>query len=400
MPQPTFSNRTYAGEFFAENMGPTVLDPAGLEDNNLATVIDRSKYKETIYESDDTIVLQDPSPLFSDQGTQADTGEVNLTLVRYDFGKEISLDNIVESWYSNDLAAGSLEDYTYDQLVDMYVADVYIPKLKQAQDNLVLNGKNGLDPSVGTYGFSANYVGLYNLFDNATGLNKVDLDPYAKAITAVVAGATTTLTVNANINDVLQAGNIISIRNATGTGWDTAINGDFQVVSINIAGTSVEIDVDTTGLNNGDYNADGTFVYINQSNIIPVLATHQRRTPVQVRRNVRTIVMPEHLYLEWQYAVADAQQNGGQYYMTSHQMKMIDENLVVLDNAPANTLGTWDSKRVFYGYDLSTDYSTIEALWQGATTGDKVYRLQGKMKTGMAITSKFEREITLTTPDA
>jgi hypothetical protein len=71
-----------------------------------------------------------------------------------------------------------------------------------------------------------------------------------------------------------------------------------------------------------------------------------------------------------------------------------------LDNAPANTLGSWDASRVFYGYDLSDDYSNVQVLWQGDTTGDKVYRVLGKMKTGVAITTKFQNEITLSTPDA
>ncbi|MGB0978916.1 MAG: hypothetical protein ACPGVV_05935, partial [Croceimicrobium sp.] len=242
---PTFSNRTYAGEFFAELFGPTVLDPAGLEDNDLATVIDRAKYKETIYEGDDTVVLQTASPTFSDQSSTGDTDEVNLTLVPYDFMKQISLDNLRESWYSNQIAPGSMNDYSYDQLVDFYVSEVYVPKLKQSQDNLVLNGKTGLDSSVGSYGFSASYTGLYGLFNASSTVRKIAISSDQITIATVTKGTTTTLTVASDVRDSLQVGNMISIRSAAGTGW-TAINGDWEVQSL--TATTVVIAVDTDAL--------------------------------------------------------------------------------------------------------------------------------------------------------
>lgn len=320
MADPTFSNRTYAGEFFAELFGPTVLDPAGLEDNDLATVIDRGKYKETIYEGDDTVVLQDASPNFSDQSTTGDVDEVNLTLVSYDFGKEISLDNLRESWYSNQLAPGSMNDYTYDQLVNFYVADVYVPKLKQAQDNLVINGKTGLDASVGSYIFSASYTGLYGLFNASGSVRKISIAGDQIAIASATAADPCVLTVASDVRDSLQVGNIISIRNAGGTGWD-AINGDYEVQAL--TATTVTIDVDTSGLTPGDYDTNGTIQFINANNMVRKMATHLRSLPAQVRRNGAKIAIPEHLEMEWQFAVSEAQQNGGDYYLRAHELTMI-----------------------------------------------------------------------------
>ena len=57
---PTYTSSTYAGKLFAELMGPEVFDPAGLVDNDLATGIDKMKFKETIQEADDTVVFQTP----------------------------------------------------------------------------------------------------------------------------------------------------------------------------------------------------------------------------------------------------------------------------------------------------------------------------------------------------
>lgn len=395
---PTFSNRTYAGEFFAEMFGPTVLDPAGLEDNGLATVLNRGKFKDTIYEGDDTVVFQTASPTFNAQSTTGDTDEVNLQLVPYEFMKQISLDNLRESWYSNQIAPGSINDYTYDQLVDFYVANVYVPKLKQGQDNLVLNGKTGLDSSIGSYGFSASYTGLYGLFNASSDIRKISIAADAVTVASVVKGTTTTLTVASDVRDSLQVGNLISVRNAAGTGW-SAINGDWEVQSL--TATTVVIAVDTDALTSADYTGNSASIqFINANNIVKKMATHLRSLPVQIRRNGAKIVIPEHLFLEWQFGVSEAQQNGGGYYLQAHELKMIESNIVVLDNAPANTIGSWLPKHVFYGYDLEGDYSTVNVIWQGDKTLDQVYRLKGAMKTGIQITTKFQSEITLSTPDA
>jgi hypothetical protein len=47
---------------------------------------------------------------------------------------------------------------------------------------------------------------------------------------------------------------------------------------------------------------------------------------------------------------------------------------------------------------MSNDYSNVEVLWQGAT-GNKVYNLRGAAKNGVAISTKFANEMTLTTPE-
>jgi hypothetical protein len=395
---PTFSNKTYAGEFFDELFGPVVLDPAGLEDAGLATAIDRSKFKETIYEGDDTVELQDASPDYTSQSSTANIDEVNLDLVAYDFNKTISLNEIRQSWYSSKLAAGSLNDYTYDELVDMYINNIYVPKLKQAQDNLVINGKTGLDATVGSYSFSATYNGLYSLFNASSALNKVSIAADSINIATVVKGTTTVLNVASDAKDSLAVNNIMSIRGAAGTGW-SAINGDFAVIAI--TATTITIALDTSALTSGDYTGTSASIqFINALNIIKKVVAHVRSLPVQVRRNGVRIAIPAHLEMEWQFANSEVQQNGGAYYQRSYGLNLNEVQLIVLDNAPANTLGSWDASRVFYGYDLSDDYSNVQVLWQGDTTGDKVYRVLGKMKTGVAITTKFQNEITLSTPDA
>lgn len=397
---PTFTTPTYAGEFFDQLFGPTVLNPSNLEDLGLATVIDRAKYKETIYDGDDTVELANSSPTYTSQTSTANLKEINLELIPYQFNKTISLDTIRLSWYSNKLAAGSINDYTYDQLVDQYIKMVYVPKLNQAQSNLVLNGKNGLGADVGTYSFDATYNGVYQLFNASTEIKKVSIAADQVTVISVAKGATlTTLTVATDVRNSLQIDNIISIRGGLGTGWVGAINGDFIVKDL--TATTVVLELNTDALTNGNYTANsGKIRFINANNMVKKIASHYRAIPLQVRRNGVKIVIAAHLEAEWQFAISEAQQNGGEFYLKAHELTFINSSIVVLDNAPANTIGSWEGSRVFYGYDLSDDYSQVQVLWQGDTTGDEVYRLKGRMKTGLALTAKFQREITLSTPDA
>lgn len=355
---PTFSNVTFAGDYFDEVFGPTVLDPAGLVDNDLVTPIDQTKDSVTINEISDTVVLKDPTAAFADQGTTADVDEINLQTVPYEFHKQISLDNIRTSWMSGMLQNGSLNDYEYGPLVSQFVQDVYVPKLKNAQNYLVLNGKTGLDSNVGSITFSAAYTGLYGQFNASSDVrknglsgvagNNLTVDGFSKASQAVL-----TLASGSSATTRLNVGDIVSIRLAAGGDFATSGNGDFEVLEVT-SDTSITIDLDSSGFS-GTYTASTARVrYINRTNIIDVMASHIQRTPIAVRRKQDVkFVLPSHLYYEWQFANAANNQNGNaNFYRGIYDAQFIDKQVVILDDAPANTIGTWEKERVFYGFDL------------------------------------------------
>ena len=401
---PTFTSPTFAGELYREVFGPAVVDPAGLIDNGMATPIDQTKYKGVIYELGDTIELQNPSPTFNAQSTTADVGEVVLTTFPIEFHKQISLDTIRTSWYSGQLKNGSLNDYEYGPLVAQFVEDVYVPKLKSALNFLSLQGKTGLDATIGSISATlSGYTALYPQL-NASGSVRKNLLSGAignnLTIASVTKGTTTTLTLGAGsaATDRLNVGDIVSIRLAAGTGW-AALNVDAEVLSI-ASDTSIVVDVDTDALTSANYTANsGRVRYINRTNIIDVMQSHINKIPIAVRRREVKFAIPAHLAYEWQFANAAANQNGNaNYFRGMYDMNFIDKQIVVLDDAPANTIGSWEASRVFMGFDLSDDYANVEVLWQGATA-DKVYRLRGAAKNGIAISSKYANEMTLTTPE-
>lgn len=401
---PTFTSPTFAGELYREVFGPAVVDPAGLIDNGLATPIDQTKYKGVIYELGDTIELQNPSPTFNAQSTTADVGEVVLTTFPVEFHKLISLDTIRTSWFSGQLKNGSLNDYEYGPLAAQFVRDVYVPKLKSALNFLSLRGKTGLDSTIGTISATlSGYTALYPQLNASGSVRKNTLSStpaYNLTIASVTKGTTTTLTLAAGSSATtrLNVGDIVSIRSAAGTGW-TALNTDLEVLSI-VSDTSIIVDLDTDSLTSADYSAStGRLRYINRTNIIEVMQAHIQKIPVAVRRRDVKFAIPAHLAYEWQFANASANQNGNaNYFRGQYDQQFIDKQIVVLDDAPANTIGSWEPSRVFMGFDLSDDYSNVEVLWQGATA-DKVYRLRGAAKNGVAISSKYANEMTLTTPE-
>lgn len=402
MADPVFNNLTYAGELFEEVFGPAVLDPAGLIENELATPLDQTKFKTTLNEVDDTVVLQDPSATFSDQSTTGEVDEVNVEAVPYEFHKELAWDNIRKSWQNYQLAPGSLNDYEASEITQQFLQEVYVPKLKLANNHLVLRGKNDLDSAIGSYTFGASYSGLYERFAANASIGKLSLAADQITISSVSSAADPTVlqATGVDVTGDIFVGNTVTFRNAAGTGW-SALNTDLRVLSVELSGsdTLITVDLDTSTLTAGNYTANSADLrYINRNNIIHVMSNHLGFVPDVVRRNGAKIVLPEHLEMEWQFANAEAQKNGGAYYLSSYQMNMIDQRVVILDSAQPNTIGTWEAKRVGYAFDLSNDASNVELLWQG-DRGDKTYRLRGAMKTGTQITTLFPQEITLTTPD-
>ena len=397
---PTYTSSTYAGKLFAELMGPEVFDPAGLVDNDLATGIDKMKFKETIQEANDTVVFQTPSALFNDQSTQADVGEVNLEVVPFEFHKQIELSTIRTSWRSDNLAPGSMEDYSEDEQVRLFLEKVYQPKWKQGASFLALNGKTGLDANIGAITFSQAYTGLYPLLDAASGVRKNGLSGQGElTVAGVTKGTVTTLTLAAGSAALskLYVGNIISLRSLAG-GQFTGLNTDVEILSV-VSDTSIIVDFDSDSFT-GSYTANsGRVRWINRYNIIQILSNHITRTLKEVRRAGGRIVVPQNVADEWQFAIADAKLGGGYAPITAETLSLVGDRMTILDNAPSNTIGTWMRNRVYYGYDMSDDQAYIQMLWQGQT-GNLVYNLRGRNKSGVAITQKFQREIMYTTPNA
>ena len=396
-----FPNLTFAGGYLLELFGQSVIDPAGLLENDLALPLDQTKYKTTLNEINDTIELQDPSAKFSDQASTPVVDEVNIEAVPYEFHRELSWDTIRKTWLSQQLRAGSLEDYSPATINEDFIANVYQPKLAAVQSHLICQGKTGVDPTLGSISFSQPYTGLYEVFNNSSVVSKLSIANDQIAIASVQDDASPTVVrATGDFTEALFAGNLVSVRKAAGTGW-TALNTDLKVLAVTLNGgnTDITLAVDTSALDKADYTGGSAQIrFINRTNIVQKMANHYGFVPTQIRRNGGKIVIPAHLENEWQFANALVSQNSGDFVRTSYQLQLIQSSVVVLDDAPINTIGTWPKNRVGYVYDLKDDVTNIEMNWLG-DIGDKVYRLRSASKTGISISKLFADEITLSTPE-
>jgi hypothetical protein len=109
MAQFTFTNNTYAGEALAGFMASTLLEADSVK-RGLLTVINDVKQRKIILDVDDDVVLQNPSGMFSDQGTTASQTESYLDPVVYEFMKQEQWDKLVQSWESQQLKPGAFLD--------------------------------------------------------------------------------------------------------------------------------------------------------------------------------------------------------------------------------------------------------------------------------------------------
>src|SRR3569623_3374224 len=110
MPQFTFTNNTYAGEALAGFMASTLLEADSVK-RGLLTVINDVKSRKIILDVDDDVKLQDPSGIFTDQGTSITQTESYLDPVVYEFMKQEQWDKLAQAWEAQSLAPGAFGDY-------------------------------------------------------------------------------------------------------------------------------------------------------------------------------------------------------------------------------------------------------------------------------------------------
>ena len=277
MAQFTFTNNTYAGEALAGFMASTLLEADSVK-RGLLTVINDVKSRKVILDVDDDVVLQNPSGLFTDQGTTAQQTESYLDPVVYEFMKQEQWDKLAQSWEAQALKPGAFMDY--EGIVDLsdFMVQRYLTKIQIANERLYWLGKSATKEAA----FTADFAGLLPTIAAASGVYKVDLGKSAtsKAATAIDASGLVTVADTASLQD----GDVVTITGVTGSSKDTT-NG---TPGINVQGQSYFIKVVSAtsfklvrNFNEVNTRKPATFTgtstaatvsYINASNVLGVLA--------------------------------------------------------------------------------------------------------------------------------
>ena len=397
MAQFTFTNNTYAGEALAGFMASTLLEADSVK-RGLLTVINDVKSRKVILDVDDDVVLQNPSGLFTDQGTTAQQTESYLDPVVYEFMKQEQWDKLAQSWEAQALKPGAFMDY--EGIVDLsdFMVQRYLTKIQIANERLYWLGKSATKEAA----FTADFAGLLPTIAAASGVYKVDLGKSATsmAATAIDASGIVTVTSTASLRD----GDVVTITSVTGSSKDTT-NG---VTGINVQGQSYFIKVASAtsfklvrNFNEVNTRKPATFTgtstaatvsYINASNVLGVLAgIYAQLDPADRSQSDFNLQIPLHVGYAYAQAQADRAVNVLNAFADPKKMDYLGLPLQLMNHWQANTILGARSSNLFLGVDLLGDASELSTVYMKPYTNDNVVRMKARMKA--AVNYKFANEL-------
>ena len=397
MAQFTFTNNTYAGEALAGFMASTLLEADSVK-RGLLTVINDVKQRKIILDVDDDVVLQNPSGIFTDQGTTAAQNESYLDPVVYEFMKQEQWDKLVQSWESQQLKPGAFLDY--EGVVDLsdFMVQRYLTKIQIANERLYWLGKGSTKEAA----FTAPFTGLLPTIAAASGVYKVGLgkSETSMAATAVSAAGVVTVSSTATLKD----GDVVTITAVTGTSKDTTNGGagiDVQGQSyfIQVASATTfklvrnynEVNTRKAATFSGTSTA-ATVSYINASNVLGVLTgIYAQLDPADRSQEDFNLQIPLHVGYAYAQAQADKAVNVLNAFTDPKKMDYLGVPLQLMNHWQANTILGARSSNLFLGVDLLGDASELSTVYMKPYTNDNVVRMKARMKA--AVNYKFANEL-------
>jgi hypothetical protein len=397
MAQFTFTNNTYAGEALAGFMASTLLEADSVK-RGLLTVINDVKSRKVILDVDDDVVLQNPSGIFTDQGTTALQNESYLDPVVYEFMKQEQWDKLVQSWEAQSLKPGAFLDY--EGVVDLsdFMVQRYLTKIQIANERLYWLGKSSTKEA----SFTASFTGLLPTIAAASGVYKVGLGKPATSMTATAIDAAGVVTVSDT--STLSDGDVVTITAVTGTSKDTTNGGSgialqeqsyfIQVLSsttIKLVRNYNEINTRKPATFSGTATA-ATVSYINAGNVLQVLGgVYAQLDPADRSQEDFNLQIPFHVGYAYAQAQANKATNVLNAFSDPKKMDYLGVPLQLMNHWQANTILGARSSNLFLGVDLLGDASELSTVYMKPYTNDDVVRMKARMKA--AVNFKFANEI-------
>jgi len=409
MAQFTFSNNTYAGSEIAGFMASTLLEADSVT-RGLWTVISDVKARKIILDVDDSVVLQNPSGIFNDQGTTATQNESYLDPVKYEFMKQEQWDNVVKSWEAESVKPGALMDY--EGVVDLtdFLMARYKTKLKIANERLYYLGKT----NVKEVQFSAAYTGLLGQASANSSTYKVGLSgTNGSSVGNSTSWAINTISISAgvatcNISSLttLKNGDVVTLNGISGSFSDAIYgnpNGQSYWIT-NVTSTSFqlyrnynEVNGRNVALFTGTATVSGTagyFSYVNASNVIDVLASVYAQVDQADRKQEDfNIQLPFHMGYAFQQAQANKATNVLNAFTDSKEYQYLGVKLQIMDHWLGNTILAARTSNIFLGVDLLGDTDDLSMVYLGPITNDRVFKTRARMSS--CTNFKFFNEVFL-----
>jgi hypothetical protein len=405
MAQFTFSNNTYAGSELAGFMASTLLEADSVK-RGLITVINNVKARKVILDVDDEAILQDPSGMFVDQGTTATQNESYLDPIVYEFMKQEQWDKLIQSWENSQIKPGSLQDY--DGVVDLtdFMIKRYISKLQIANERLYWLGKTA-SPTVNK--FTAAFPGLLSQINAASGTFKVSLASTAGAF--ITGGGTIAATGVVTVTDTtgLVNGDVVTITVTAGAITETTnspavalLNTPTSYFINSVTSTTFKLVRNYNDINrrvNSTFSGTATaatIVFINASNVIPVLGSvYAQLDPADRAQEDFKLLIPLHVSYAFKQAQANKALNVIDAFTKDKVLEYLGQVLEPMNHWNANQILGARTSNLFLGVDLLGDESELLTVDLRQATGDCVVRMKARMKA--ATNFKFANELFLYT---
>jgi hypothetical protein len=397
MAQFTFTNNTYAGEALAGFMASTLLEADSVK-RGLLTVINDVKSRKVILDVDDDVVLQDPTGMFTDQGTTAKQVESYLDPVVYEFMKQEQWDKLVQSWETQQLKPGAFQDYEGTVDLSDFMVQRYLTKIQIANERLYWLGKGATKEAA----FTAPFSGLLPTIAAATGVYKVGLGKPATSMAATAINASGIVTVSDTTT--LRDGDVVTITGVTGTIKDTTNGGsgiDVQEQSYFIQVVNATSFKLVRNYNEVNTRKPATFTgtataaivsYINASNVLGVLTgIYAQLDPADRSQEDFNLQIPLHVGYAYAQAQADKAVNVLNAFTDPKKMDYLGVPLQLMNHWQANTILGARSSNLFLGVDLLGDASELSTVYMKPYTNDNVVRMKARMKA--AVNYKFANEL-------
>ena len=397
MAQFTFTNNTYAGEALAGFMASTLLEADSVK-RGLLTVINDVKSRKIILDIDDDVVLQDPSGMFTDQGTTATQKESYLDPVVFEFMKQEQWDKLIQSWEAQSLKPGAFMDY--EGVVDLsdFMVQRYLTKIQIANERLYWLGKGSTKEAT----FTAPFTGLLPAIASASGVYKVGLGKPATSMSSTGIDGTGIVTVTDT--STLADGDVVTLTAVAGLIKDTTngapgipVQGQSYFIQIQNA-TTFKLVRNYNDINSrlaASFNgaaAGATISYINVSNVLSVLGSvYAQLDPADRIQDDFNLQIPLHIGYAFAQAQANKALNVINAFTDIKKMDYLGIPLQIMNHWQANTILGARTSNLFLGVDLLGDASELSTVYMKPYTNDDVVRMKARMKA--AVNFKFANEL-------
>lgn len=392
-----FTNNTYAGEELAGYMARTLLEADSIK-RGLITPIPNCKSRKVILLVDDEIVLQDPSPIFNDQGTDASQTERYLDPVVYEFMKAQSWDSLIQSWEQSQLKPGSLEDYNGVVDLSNFLVERYVEKIQIANERLYWLGKSDVLEAT----FSATYLGLLKKIGLDTDTSAIKLSSilnssFTASAIAIDGNGIATVTASSGSVALLSDGDVVTINGTFGTFADVLYgvisNTNPQSYSISLASTTTfKLVMNYNEMGNrkrkatftGTATVSGsaaTISFINATNVLAVLGSIYAQVDEATRNKPDfNIMVPYNVSRAYAIAQANKATNVINAFVDKKVMDFLGDKLQVMEQWRGNTILAARASNLFLGIDLESDTSRLKTIYTGDYTGDELVKMRARMK--------------------